>query len=216
MVQWICFHLPTHSSIDVYLTYRKLYIFESAQFAKLWYVYPCEAITTSKMVTTSPPRKFPVSLCKSSFYPTPPSSPGTQWPAFCHCRLVCIFSRLLYKWKHTECSIFFFFLVWLFFAQQNYFEVCPHFWVLQKFIPFDCPAVFHGPVVPDFVDSIACWWTSGVPLLVAYGAALMAQLIRNPPAMWDTWVRSLGWEDPLEKGTANHSSILTWRIPFTV
>ena len=108
MVQWICFHLPTHSSIGVYLTYGKLYIFESAQFAKLWYVYPCEAITTSKMVTTSSPRKFPVSLCKSSFYPTPPSSPGTQWPAFCHCRLVCIFSRLLYKWKHTECSIFFF------------------------------------------------------------------------------------------------------------
>ena len=40
------------------------------------------------------------------------------------------------------------------------------------------------------------------------GASLVAQLIKNPPAMWETWVRSLGWEDPLEKGTATHSSIL--------
>ena len=41
----------------------------------------------------------------------------------------------------------------------------------------------------------------------------MAQLVKNPPAMWGTWVRSMGWEDPLEKGTVNHSSILAWRIP---
>ena len=37
----------------------------------------------------------------------------------------------------------------------------------------------------------------------------------NPPAMWGTWVLSLGWEDPLEEGTATHSSILAWRIPWT-
>ena len=47
-------------------------------------------------------------------------------------------------------------------------------------------------------------------------ASLVAQLIKNPPAMWETWVRSLGWEDPWEKGTATHSSILAWRIPWTV
>ena len=41
----------------------------------------------------------------------------------------------------------------------------------------------------------------------------MAQPIKNLPAMWETWVRSLGWEDPLEKGKATHSSILAWRIP---
>ena len=40
----------------------------------------------------------------------------------------------------------------------------------------------------------------------------MAQLVKNPPAMWETWVQSLGWEDPLEKGKATHSSILAWRI----
>ena len=40
----------------------------------------------------------------------------------------------------------------------------------------------------------------------------MAQLAKNPPAMWEIWVRSLGWEDPLEKGKATHFSILAWRI----
>ena len=40
----------------------------------------------------------------------------------------------------------------------------------------------------------------------------MAQLVKNPPAMQETWVQSLGWEDPLEEGMATHSSILTWRI----
>ena len=46
-------------------------------------------------------------------------------------------------------------------------------------------------------------------------ASLVTQLVKNPPAMWETWVRSLGWEDPLEKGKATHSSILAWRIPWT-
>ena len=41
----------------------------------------------------------------------------------------------------------------------------------------------------------------------------MAQLVKNPSAMRETWVRSLGWEDLLEKGKATHSSILAWRIP---
>ena len=44
----------------------------------------------------------------------------------------------------------------------------------------------------------------------------MAQLVKNPPAMWETWVRSLGWEGPLEKGMATQSSVLTWRIPWTL
>ena len=45
---------------------------------------------------------------------------------------------------------------------------------------------------------------------------LVAQLVKNPPAMWETWVQSLGWKHPLEKGKATHSSILAWRIPWTV
>ena len=47
-------------------------------------------------------------------------------------------------------------------------------------------------------------------------ASLVAQLLKNPPAMWETWVRSLGWKYPLEKGKVTHSSILAWRIPWTV
>ena len=43
----------------------------------------------------------------------------------------------------------------------------------------------------------------------------MAQLVKNTPAMWETWVRSLGWEDPLEKGMATHCSILAGRVLWT-
>ena len=45
--------------------------------------------------------------------------------------------------------------------------------------------------------------------------SLVAQLVKNLPAVRETWVQSLGWEDPLEKGKATHSSILAWRIPWT-
>ena len=51
----------------------------------------------------------------------------------------------------------------------------------------------------------AFWW-----------ASLVAQLVKNLPAMWETWVWSLGWEDPLGKGMATHSSILAWRILWTL
>ena len=47
------------------------------------------------------------------------------------------------------------------------------------------------------------------------GASLVAQMVKHLPAMRETWVRPLGWEDPLEKAVATHSSILTWKIPWT-
>ena len=47
-------------------------------------------------------------------------------------------------------------------------------------------------------------------------ASLIVQLVKNLPAMQETWVQFLGWEDPLEKGKATHSSILAWRIPRSV
>ena len=53
----------------------------------------------------------------------------------------------------------------------------------------------------------------GYPLHYSW-ASLVAQLVKNPPAMWETWVQSLCWEDPLEEGMATHSSILAWRIPL--
>ena len=45
-------------------------------------------------------------------------------------------------------------------------------------------------------------------------ASLVAQMVKNLPAMWETWVRSPGWEEPLQEGMATHSSILAWRIPM--
>ena len=56
---------------------------------------------------------------------------------------------------------------------------------------------------------------TGYPLQYSW-ASLVAQLVENLPAMRETWVRSLGWKDPLEKGKATHSSIQAWRIPWTV
>ena len=55
----------------------------------------------------------------------------------------------------------------------------------------------------------------GYPLQYSW-ASLVAQLVKNPLAMWETWVQSLGWEDPLEKGKATQSSVLAWIIPWTV
>ena len=54
----------------------------------------------------------------------------------------------------------------------------------------------------------------GYPLHYSW-ASLVAQTVKNPPAMWKTWIRSLGWEDLLKEGMATHSSILAWRIPWT-
>ena len=52
--------------------------------------------------------------------------------------------------------------------------------------------------------------------IISYScASLVAQLVMNPPAMQETWVQYLGWQDPLEEGMATHSSILAWRIPWT-
>ena len=57
----------------------------------------------------------------------------------------------------------------------------------------------------------------GLSYLVQYSwASLVAQVGKNPPAMPEIWVRSLGLEDPLKKGKATHSSILAWRIPWTI
>ena len=55
----------------------------------------------------------------------------------------------------------------------------------------------------------------GYPLQCSL-VSLVAQLVKNPPAMWETCVPSLGWEDPLEKGKVTHSRVLAWRIPWTV
>ena len=62
-----------------------------------------------------------------------------------------------------------------------------------------------------------CWplcTHSAVMVYLYWPHFLVVQLVKNPPAMWETWVLSLDWEDPLEKGKATHFSILAWRIPW--
>ena len=54
----------------------------------------------------------------------------------------------------------------------------------------------------------------GYPLQYSW-VSLVVQLVKNQPAMWEAWIRSLGWEDPLEKGMATHSGFLAWKIPRT-
>ena len=61
-------------------------------------------------------------------------------------------------------------------------------------------------VIPPFGDT-------KTPDIILYGVSLVVQMIKNLPAMHETCVHFLGWEDPLEKGMATHSSILAWRIP---
>ena len=68
------------------------------------------------------------------------------------------------------------------------------------------PDSAHPAIPPEawFTSCQACPW-----------ASLVAQLAKNLPAMWETWVQSLGWEDALDKGMATHSSFLAWRILWT-
>ena len=58
-------------------------------------------------------------------------------------------------------------------------------------------------------------WNSSLGFCQLLIASLMVQQVKNRPAMWETWVQSLGWEDSLEKEMATHSSILAWKIPKT-
>ena len=69
---------------------------------------------------------------------------------------------------------------------------------------------------PSLIPGSGRFPGEGIDCPLQYSQAFqVAQMIKNPPAMWDTWVRSLGQEDPLEEGMATYSSILAWRIPWT-
>ena len=71
-----------------------------------------------------------------------------------------------------------------------------------------CPFYREGSGSPDVVKDLS-------KITVLVGASLVAHMVKNLPAMQETQVRSLGGEDPLEKGMATHASILAWRIPWT-
>ena len=70
---------------------------------------------------------------------------------------------------------------------------------------------------PSLVPGLGRYPGEGIGYPTQYSwSSLVAQLVKNLPAMWETWVWSLGWEDPLEKRKVTHSSILAWRIPWTI
>ena len=70
---------------------------------------------------------------------------------------------------------------------------------------------YYQSLLPNHESHI----TSFRPSPPLWGASLVTQMVKNPPAVQEIWVRSLGWEDPLEESMATHSSILAWRIPWT-
>ena len=68
---------------------------------------------------------------------------------------------------------------------------------------------------PSFIPGSGRFPGEGIGYLLQYSwAFLMVQMVNNPPAIRETWVQSLGWEDSMEEGMAIHSSILAWRIPM--
>ena len=98
-------------------------------------------------------------------------------------------------------------------------SVCPTLCEYMDYNPLGSSA--HGILQARILEWVAFPFSSGCSqprdqTRVACIASLVAQLVKNPPAMRETWVGSLGWEDPLEKGTTTHSSVLAWRIPWTV
>ena len=74
----------------------------------------------------------------------------------------------------------------------------------------------RGPTESDTTKYLSTTRNTGRVTPIVSWASLVAQLVKNPPAMRETWVQSLGWDDPLEKGMATHSGILAWKIPWTV
>ena len=84
----------------------------------------------------------------------------------------------------------------------------------------NCDESGHPCLVPDLrkcfqllttEDNVCC----GFLVYGLYYASPVAQLVKNPPTMWKTWIQFLGWEDPQEKGKSTHSSILAWKIPWS-
>ena len=92
-------------------------------------------------------------------------------------------------------TAFFFFFFFLFSAELGYYRELSR-----------VPCAIQWILVDDFINS---------SLYMLIWTCLVAQMIKNLPAMQETWVRSLDWEDPLEKQMVTASSILAWRIPWT-
>ena len=91
-------------------------------------------------------------------------------------------------------------------------EMATHSSILAWKIPWREELVGYSPRVAKSQTQLIDFTST----LANIRASLVGQLVKNPPAMRETWVQPLGWEDPLQKGKATHSSILSWRIPWTI
>ena len=97
-----------------------------------------------------------------------------------------------------------------------------HFHALEKemathssVLAWRIPGMGEPGGLPSMVGRVGHDWSDLAAVAArTWWASLVAQIVKNLPAMWETWVQSLGWEDPLEKGMATHSSILAGRIPM--
>ena len=78
----------------------------------------------------------------------------------------------------------------------------------------ESPAMQETPV--QFLSREICWRRDRLHTLQYSWASFVAQVGKNLPAMWETWIQPLGWEDPLKNGKATHSSILAWRTPWII
>ena len=111
-------------------------------------------------------------------------------------------------------------LIWV---EEDFFQIfkCAfqsfEWWYRNNWASLIAQLVKYLPAIPGLIPGSgrSPGEGRGYPLQYSW-ASLVAQLVKNLPAMQETWVRSLGWEDPLEKGKSTHSSILAWRIPWTV
>ena len=108
--------------------------------------------------------------------------------------------------------------VWIYIQTHNGIGVCTHTYNGIRGLPLIAQIVKNPPAMQETpVPGSGTSAGEGLVYSLQYSwASLMAQLVKNLPAVRETWVRSLGWEDPLEKGKATHSSILTWRIPWII
>ena len=101
---------------------------------------------------------------------------------------------------------------------QTVFQEWPYhsaFLSINIFICPFCDTQIHLRYAPKGLLGIYASLPFPGASLVASQGRICGKTVKNPPAVWETYVRSLGWGDPLEKGTATHSSILAWRIPWT-
>ena len=126
------------------------------------------------------------------------------------------------SWKEiaaTDSPNYLFAVVFSLLALSSFFPLFFNVWIFSNHFP-DSPVDKESSCNAGDPSSIPGSGRStgeGISYLLQNSwASLVAQLVKNPPAMRETWVWCLGWVDPLEKGQATHSSILAWRIPWTL